>query len=329
MRVLLLTILLLVSLAIPTPGQVASHPQPVARVNGVPIMSDRLDVAINALLPLSSFHQNVTPEKRAEVRKTALQNLIDEELKYQEAQRLKLRVTDQELDAAIERVVKRYGSRRTFDDAMKKAGARLDELERSIKRMQMIVKAYEHEVGSKCTVAEKEAQAFYEKDPGRFLMPEQLHVYMITVGVDPAGTKDDWAKGRATAEDIIRQLSEGGSFEELARKISSDPSKDKGGDLGFVHRGRMGEEFENAMAEMRPGQVSGIIQTIYGFHIMRLSEIRPPIQKSFEEMKAQLVRDLTDKRCGEMVEAWTARLRSAAKVETFEPKQDLVGVKAH
>jgi hypothetical protein len=139
--------------------------------------------------------------------------------------------------------------------------------------------------------------------------------YTIVVGVDPSASRAGVAARART-----RSAWNGGS--RRANPSSSWPGnippirgKAAGGDLGFVHRGRLMEELETALSAMKPGDVSGVIQTIYGFHIMRLAEVRPSAQKSFADVKDQLVRDLTEKRCTEATQGWSKRLRDAAHIQ--------------
>lgn len=290
----------------------------VARVNDVPITSDRLEAARNALIPLTSFHRNVSPEKLAEIRRKALDNVIDEELQYQDAVRLKLRVSNAEVERGLDRARAAYKSVRAFEEARKKAGVKLADLRLSIRRALMVKKAYDQVVGARCVVSRPEAAEFYRQNPERFVMPPQRHVFLITIGVEPAGSKQDWENGRRKVEAIAEQLKAGTSFEELARKHSTDPSQPKGGDLGLIHQGRLTEEFETALKDLRPGEVTPVIQTIYGYHLLRVSEIRPSQPKTFDEVRVKLVSDLAATRCAEQGEAWTRRLRAAAAIKIFE-----------
>jgi peptidyl-prolyl cis-trans isomerase C len=297
------------------------RPAVVARVNGVDIGSAELQATIDARLPLSSYHRTVKPEKVAEMRREALDELIDEELRYQEAQRRRVRVTPQEVEEALNRARQAYkGGPAAFEQARKAAGATLPELRASILRGLMIKKLYDQEIASTCRVTESDAATYYNNNRSRFLQPEELRPYLITIGVQPAAPRAEWDRAREKANDLARQLAAGASFEALARQHSSDPSNVKGGDLGFVHRGRLIEEFEVALKTMRPGQVSGVIQSIYGFHLIRLADMRPPAHKTFADVKAQLVRDLGEKRCAEAAARWSKRLRAGARIEILPEK---------
>ena len=287
----------------------------VARVNGVAIGAAELDAALNTVIPLSSYHNNVKSEKLGELRTQALDGLIDEELRYQEAVRLKIQVPPREIDQALDRARQAYPSREAFDRARRASGATIPQLRGSIARALMIQKAYERVVASECRVTDADASSYYRQNTARFVMPEQVRVSLITIAVEPSAPATEWTRARQKAESIARQVAGGASFESLARQHSADPSKAQGGDLGLRHRGQLIDEFERALNGLRAGQVSPVVQTIYGFHLLRLVELRPAAQKTFADVRATLVRDLTDKRCTEASLAWSKRLRAAARVE--------------
>jgi len=290
----------------------------VARVNGVAIRSEELKVAIEARLPLASYHRNISPDALAQVRRDALDGLIDEELKFQEAVRLKVRVPPADVELALARAYESYKGREAFERAMRASGATMPQVRSSIMRALMIQQVHDQAVGSTCRVTEADASAYYNDNRARFVVPEEMHPFLITIAVDPSASRKEWDDARQKADAIARRIAAGESFETLAREQSSDSSKTQGGDLGFVHRGRLIDEIESALKKLRPGEVSGLVQTIYGFHLVRLAEIRPPTQKPFAEVKAQLVRDLTEKRCSEATTAWSRRLRAAARVQIFD-----------
>jgi parvulin-like peptidyl-prolyl isomerase len=293
----------------------------VARVNGVALHADQLDAAMQTVIPLASYHQNVKPEKMDELRKRALDGLIDEELRYQEALRLKIQVAPAEVEKALERARQSYKDRDEFDRARRASGATMPQVRASILRALLIQKAYDRQVVGRCRASDADAGRYYRENTARFILPEQVRPTLITIGVDPSAPRPEWDRARQKANDIARRIAAGASFETLAREHSTDASKGKGGDLGFVHRGQLIEDFERALRALKPGQVSPVIQTIYGFHLLRLVETRPPVQKTFEEMKPTIVRDLTETRCGQASRDWSKRLRDAARIEIGDVRQ--------
>jgi len=309
----------------PAPSHEAAAPSrppayEVARVNGVPLMSDRLTAAVNTLVPLESFHRNVKPEKMVELQRKALQTIVDEELQYEDGVRLGVTVTDAEVDDALARGKKQYATEQAFEDARRETDLSMSDLRREIRRALIIQKADVRQVTSQCEVDQAEAARFFAANPQRFVMPEQLHVYAMTIGVDPSAAPRVWTEAKARAADVRRQIKGGARFEDMARKYSTDPSRDKGGDMGFFHRGTLNDAFEQATRDLKPGQVSDVVQTLYGYHVVRVSEIRPPQAKTFAEVGAQIQKDLTTKRCADMRDAWLARLRAQATVVMADTK---------
>jgi peptidyl-prolyl cis-trans isomerase C len=286
----------------------------VARVNDAPITSDRLDIALRRLIPFESFHRNVGADTVERLRGQALDGLIDEELRYQDGMRLGLTPSAAEVDAGVRAFMARYGSRQAFEQARRASGASIEDVRREIRRALVVRKAFDHAVTSRCQVSDDEAARFYADNRARFVVPEQLHVYAITFGVDPGAPAREWSEARARAEQVLGQIRNGAPFEEMARKHSTDKTKENGGDMGFVHRGGLTAEFEQALRDLKPGGVSPVIQTLYGYHIVRIASIRPPEQKALPEVAAGIRTDLTRQRCAETETAWTARLRAAATI---------------
>lgn len=130
---------------------------------------------------------------------------------------------------------------------------------------------------------DKLIQSIYKAEPGRFATPAQTQARHILI----KGTGTD---SRAQAEKLLTQLKAGASFEDLARQYSADPgSAAKGGDLGFFPKGRMVEPFEKALdALTNSGELSPVVESTFGFHIIRLEARKPATQQSFEEVQEQL-----------------------------------------
>jgi len=288
--------------------------QVVARVNDAPITSDRLDAALRRLIPFESFHRNVGADTVERLRAKALEGLVDEELRYQDGVRSGLMPSAAEVDAGVKAFVARYGTREAFEQARRASGASIEDVRQEIRRALIVQKAFNQAVTSRCQVNAADAARFYADNRERFVVPEQLHVYAITFGVDPGAPARGWSHAKARADEVLGQIRNGAPFEEMARKHSTDKTRERGGDMGLVHRGGLTDEFEQALRGLKPGGVSPVIQTLYGYHIVRVAAIRPPEQKALPEVAAGIQKDLTKQRCAETETAWTARLRASATI---------------
>ncbi|MDP3230304.1 MAG: peptidylprolyl isomerase [Acidovorax sp.] len=136
--------------------------------------------------------------------------------------------------------------------------------------------------------AEAMARAAYKAKPERFKADEQVRARHILV----AGTN---AESRAKADKILADLKAGGDFTKLAKEHSADKSNaDKGGDLGFFGRGQMVPEFESvAFALTKKGDLSGVVESKFGFHIIQLEEKKPAGIRPYDEVKADLVKEIS------------------------------------
>lgn len=146
----------------------------------------------------------------------------------------------------------------------------------------------EAKVGQSITIPEAELRRAYEQNKDMYRVPERVHVRHILLKTTDV-PKDEIPKIRAKAEDILKQLKQGADFAELARKDSEDPgSASKGGDLGWISRGQTVKAFEDSAFSLKPGQMSNVISTEYGFHIIEVLGKEEARLKSFDEVKSQL-----------------------------------------
>jgi peptidyl-prolyl cis-trans isomerase D len=145
-------------------------------------------------------------------------------------------------------------------------------------------------------------QAFYhEHVEDRFTDPAEVRARHILVKVDPGADADAKAKARAEADDLLKQIRAGGDFEALAKAHSKDPgSAAKGGDLGFFPRGRMVPAFDTAAFALEPGQVSEVVETPFGFHIIKVEEKKPGGVRPFDAAREQIEKELTAERSLEL-----------------------------
>lgn len=289
--------------------------QEVALVNGTAVTSDRVAAALSALIPQESFHRNVSPDRLSALRKQALSNVIDEELVYQEGLKKGLTPSAAEMKAAWTQTVTRYGGAARFDEQLKRAGARRASVEKELARRIVIDHSMKLGVLDRCRVTTEDAELFYMLNPDRFVEPEQLHVHAITVAVNPSSGPDEWQKARALADEARRALDRGTAFADVARTFSTDPVRDKGGDMGLVHRGGLASPFDAIVAKLPVGTASEVVQSIYGYHIVLVSEVRQAQKRSFEQVSATLLADLASTRCTERRDTWLSGLRAQARIQ--------------
>jgi peptidyl-prolyl cis-trans isomerase D len=158
----------------------------------------------------------------------------------------------------------------------------------------------------------------YQANIQQYEVPTQVHVQHIlfkTVGQTDAEVEET----RKKAEDVLKQLKKGAKFDELAKKYSEDPgSKDKGGDLSWIRQGQTVPEFEKAAFSLAPGQISDLVKTQYGFHIIKVLEKQTAHTKPFEEVKdsirTPLLLSAADKQASDTADQLSAAIRRSNKI---------------
>ncbi|MGE8453434.1 MAG: peptidylprolyl isomerase [Pseudomonadales bacterium] len=157
--------------------------------------------------------------------------------------------------------------------------------------------------------AEGQARNMYNAHPERFAVEEQVHVRHILIS-----GADDTA--RATAEKLLKELRGGGDFAALAKEHSADKgSGARGGDLGFFGREKMVPEFEQVAFALKQGELSGIVQTKFGYHILQLLERKPAGKQPYADVREALVKEVVEKAQSEARVAAADAIRKEAKVD--------------
>ena len=157
-----------------------------------------------------------------------------------------------------------------------------------------------------------EARAFFESHRSEFDTPEQAHALQILV---------------ATAEEaksLLDQIRKGASFEDLAKAHGRSPDARKGGDLGWFARGTMPKPFDDACFSLKPGQVSGVVQSSYGYHLFKLLAKRAPKRRSIEEVQAEVVRRAFLEKKTNAERQLLDQVRKSAKIQVNEAALQLL-----
>ncbi len=172
------------------------------------------------------------------------------------------------------------------------------------------------EVAQKITVSEEDMKSYYEAHKDEFKMPEMVKARHILIRVAPAALEEDKKKAKEKAEDILKKIKDGEDFSKLASDLSDDPgSKSKGGDLGFFPKGRMVKPFEDAAFSLKPGETSGIVETQFGFHIIKVEERKDASVEPFEKVKERINQKLLQERVKAKIAEFIDNAMKEAKAE--------------
>lgn len=254
----------------------------VATVNGTKITKDQLyDVLVNAN------------------GKAALDNLIVENLVQQEMSATNIAFADQDITDELEAVKLQFGTEEAFQSALDQYGYTEDVLRNEMKLSAMIRKALE----SKTDVTDEEVQAYFDQNKAMLgSTEEQVRASHILVD-----TKEE-------ADAILAELKAGADFAETAQAKSKDGSAANGGDLNFFGRGQMVAPFEEAAFALEVGEISEVVQSDFGFHIIKKTDYKPATESNFDEKKDAIRTLLVGQEARTQSEAWIAGLREKAKI---------------
>lgn len=146
-------------------------------------------------------------------------------------------------------------------------------------------------------ITEAEIKEYYEKNKGKYVIPEGVELKHILIYVPKGAKKEEEEKALNKAKQIRAQILKGAKFEEMARKYSDDKaSKEKGGALGIIRKGETDPEFESQIFKLKPGEISFPIRSNFGYHLVKIEKKEPQKQMSFEEAKELVKNDLLQKK---------------------------------
>jgi parvulin-like peptidyl-prolyl isomerase len=309
----------------PSPSAFAQSPvpmvtgKPVARVNGV-VMTDRdLLNEMFTIFPYARQHNGFPKSMEADIRKGALQMIVFEELVYQQAQRQKFTVPEEQVNRGLLEVKKKFQSKEEYQSYLQAEASGSERVVKERIRRSLLVDAYlKAEVANKSTVSVAEARAYYDKHPEKFAYKESFAFQSISIMPPKTATPEVMKEARRKAEDALRQAKAAKSYQEfglLAEKISEDDFRVVMGDHKVVERDQLPADIIKAALAMKPGEVSDLIQLDKTFTIFRLNGHVPAGTRKFDEVKEQLRKDLQKDKEDRLRSAVDARLRKNAKVE--------------
>lgn len=284
---------------------------PVAKVNGATIDAIELRRARKVLLR----GQPAPDGQQAAVDKQALEQLLSAELLYQAAAKMEVKDMDKLVDEKLAQGKARFANEQDFAKAIKDLEMDEKDLRDYTRRDLLISKFVESTIVPKVKVTEEDARKFYDQNPDKFTRSESVRASHILIGTDSNTSAEDKKKAREKAEKLRKDLVGGADFAKLAKDNSTCPSSQQGGDLGSFGKGQMVPPFEQAAFAMKPGEISDVVETQFGYHIIKLTEKKPAESVSFKEAQARIEEYLKGQKVNSAVMDYVAEARKSAKIE--------------
>ena len=303
-----------------------SHPAPpapnvVAKVNDNLITQEEWDKEVSRMMV--GFMRSGTAPTDGEMnalRKTALDNLIGRELLYMESSAKGVKVDDAELDQRIQDLKGRFESDDRFQESIKEMGLTPDTLREQIKRAMVIDRFIDQEFASKVAITDKEVKDYYDAHPELFTKGESISARHILIMVAPNADDAKKAEAKAKIDEALKRARAGEDFAALAKEYSEDTTKEDGGNLGIIQKGQTVKPFEDAAFALKPGEISDIVETRFGYHIIKVDSRQEPEKVPFEEIKEQLANYLREDQIQQDISQFIKKARTKATVELFLPE---------
>ncbi|WP_312094800.1 peptidylprolyl isomerase [Niallia sp.] len=231
---------------------------------------------------------------------SVLNTMISNKVVDLEADKAKVKVTDKEIKAELDKMVEQYGGQETFDMLLAQNGLTEDVFKEQIEQNLKVTKILEPSI----EITDDEIKTYFEDNKASFDTPEQVEASHILV------------EDEKTAKEVKKKLDEGGDFAELAKEYSTDTqTKENGGELGYFSTGQMVEEFDKVAFEMKVDEISDPVKTDYGYHIIKVTGKKEAKEATLDESKEEIKEALLTQKVQEQASTWLSEATAKYKVE--------------
>lgn len=286
----------------------------VAVVNEDVITQTDLDITLASVVAAYKqiYSEDELTKKIEEARQEILDQMIEDRLISQEAKRRGVVVDDEEVEERMNDVKSRFPSDDDFEDAVNDSGISFDVLRNRYKEQIMMSKLVNHEVKEKVVVTPSEISDYYAKHADEFKTPESAHLRNIVIRFEE-GNSELLVKQKV--DDICRLIKEGRDFSELAKLYSQGPQAQEGGDLGFIEKGHMRKEFNDAVFNLKVGEVSGPIKTETGYYIFKIEEKKEGYMRFLPEVHDAIENLIFQDKAKKRYREWIDKLKRDAFIQ--------------
>lgn len=290
----------------------------VAKVNGEGIKQETLNAAMsNFIENQKMFGVDIKEEDKAGLQKNILEELISAELLYQESKKAGLGDLTKEVEQQFENIKTGFNSDKEFEKVLKDRGILEKDLKNDILKGISIKKFLDKDVYNNISVGEAEKKEEYERNKDKLNVPEQVKASHILVIVKEGASEEDKKAALEKLEGLRKRAISGEDFAALAKENSEDGSAAKGGDLGYFGRGQMVKPFEDAAFNLNIGDISPVVETQFGYHIIKLDDKKAPHTLTYNEVEKDIERFLINRHKKEKVDKLVEDLKKKAKIERY------------
>jgi peptidyl-prolyl cis-trans isomerase C len=296
----------------------ANSEKKAATVNGTVITQRSFDQEFSVLrAQIEQSGQKIEENQTDEFKKHVMKQLVSAELLYQDSKQKGIKVSDQDLAKYFEDVKKRFPSEEEFKKGLADMKMTEDDIKVKLRKSLAIQDLIKNHVALGTEVTDEDAKAFYDTRPELFQQPESVRASHILIKVAADAKQPDKDAAMTKIKDLQEKVKKGEDFAELAKTNSECPSATNGGDLGFFSKGQMVKPFEDAAFALEPGTVSEIVETQFGYHLIKAMEKKKSDLVTFETAKDKIKKNLSKDKSKQKIDAYIETLTAKAKIEKF------------
>jgi len=291
-------------------------PAVVARVNGEDIKKEDFEKMIKTI-EANNGGRTIPPDRRDQILRELLDQLVVYTLLNQEAKTRGLTATDAEIDAKLQQVRQQFPTQEAFEKALQERNITVEGFKHDARMDVNATKVMEAELSTIPGPSDAEAKDFYTKNPNEFKEEESVRASHILIRVDPSADAATKAKAKATIDGVLKKAKAGQDFAKLAQQYSQDGSAAQGGDLDFFPRAKMVPEFSTVAFGLQKDQISDVVTTQFGYHIIKVTDRKPGRVVPFEEAAGQIKGYLERQKKQEKQNTFVEGLKKKAKIEVL------------
>lgn len=289
-----------------------------ADVNGTSITMLTLNTEYRQVLKQQGLSEDSVPSDQAEAfKKEILDSLINQELLYQECVKNDIVVDEETVKTTSLKAKESFDNEEAFLNALKDANMQEKDLTNRIRKTIAINQLVEDEISKQVVVTDDEAKDYYDTHPELFKRTEKVRASHILVKVDEEDGEAKIVAAREKIKEYKRRISAGEDFAQLAKENSDCPSSANGGELGYFERGKMVKEFEDAAFSLATGDVSDIVRTDFGYHLIKVTDRVEPGVIAYETVEEELRDFMYRQRVQEGVSTLLDTLKNGSDIEIY------------
>jgi len=282
------------------------------------VVVDRVIAVVNEeIITLSDLQREETLKKAGggQNERLLLEDMIDRKLQMAAAKRAGMDVTDKELTEAVADIMKRNSlDDKQFEAALLKEGISLEQYKAELREQMTLSRVFNKYVRSGLAVEETDLRAYYERNSGKYSLPEEIRVRRIFLKLPDNASASQAAAVLDRARTAYKRAKKGEDFVVLVREFSDGENASGDGDLGFIERDHALPEIEQAARALKPGEVAEPLQFSGGYNIIRLEEVRNQV-KPFEKVKDEISNALFQQKLENSYRSWLQTLRGDSHIE--------------